>query len=257
MFFKGVFVLFAVANITAGDIPPVEGDKRVGHKKPCCSSGFCPHSSQSFDFCKPVIRSTKAKGLKAKIKEEQSFLTQGQAPKSTTVGLVRKKKRKKRPVGTPVGTLEKDLNIFSEAPGSKLLTSTLLTEKTSLNVLDVAEQKINLPKADLETVLADNDKDIFTSIESAGKNLEFDTQEERGSLYHAGGVIDNEQVLEFLKTKRLKNGDTDTEEYQEEFFADEEDDEEDEINNENDSKIINILSTKKKKSNKTPRRHVI
>ena len=286
MFIKGVFVLFALANITAGDIPTVEADKKVGHKKSCCSSKFCQHSLQSFDFCqplppvnRPLIRvkrklnpaptvtkeepSSLIQGQASKLtstgKEEQSFLTLTSKPTST--GLMRKKKRKKRPVGTTIGTmvggLEKDLNISSQAPESKLLTSTLLTDD-SLSVLDAASQKGTSSKPDLETVSAsaDNGKAISISI---NKTEEFDEQEKKISSYQADGIIDNEQALVFLKTKRLKDVDTDTEEYQEEFFADEEDEEEDEINNENDSKIINIFAKpiKKKKINKTLRRHVI
>ena len=154
-----------------------------------------------------------------------------------------------------VGGLEKDLNISSQAPESKLLTSTLLTDD-SLNVLDAASQKGTSSKADSETVSAsaDNGKTISISINGTE---EFDEQEKKISPYQADGIVDNEQALVFLKTKRLN--DVDTEEYQEEFFADEEDDEEDEINNENDSKIINIFAKpiKKKKINKTLRRHVI
>lgn len=263
MFIKGVFVLFALANITAGDIPAVEADKKVGHKKPCCSSKFCPHSLPSFDFCQPLpsVKPKRSGGKPIVVKEEQSFLTQGQASKPTSAGLMRKKKRKKRPVGTTIGTmvggLEKDLNISSQAPESKLLTSTLLADD-SLNVLDAASQKGTSSKADSETVSAsaDNGKTISISINGTE---EFDEQEKKISPYQADGIIDKEQALVFLKTKRLKDVDTDTEEYQEEFFADEEDDEEDEISNENDSKIINIFAKpiKKKKINKSLRRHVI
>lgn len=279
MFIKGVFVLFALANITACDIPSVEADKKVGHKKSCCLPGkFCPHSLQSFDFCQP-LPPVKPKGSGATptvIKEEPSSRIQGQASKptstgkdeqsfltlaskSTSTGLMRKKKRKKRPVGTTIGTmvggLEKDLNISSQAPESKLLTSTLLTDD-SLSVLDAALQKTSKP--DLETVSASADNGKAISISINRTEEEFDEQEKKISPYQADGIIDNEQALVFLKTKRLKDVDTDTEEYQEEFFADEEDDEEDEINNENDSKIINIFAKriKKKKINKTLR-HVI
>jgi len=286
MFIKGVFVLFALANITAGDIPTVEADKKVGHKKSCCLPGkFCPHSLQSFDFCQPLPSANqsltrvkrKLKPTLTETKEEPSLRTQGQAssitsagkeeqsfltltPKPTSTGLIRKKKRKKRPVGTTIGTmvggLEKDLNISSQAPESKLLTSTLLTDD-SLSVLDAALQKTSKP--DLETVSASADNGKAISISINRTEEEFDEQEKKISSYQADGIIDNEQALVFLKTKRLKDVDTDTEEYQEEFFADEEDDEEDEINNENDSKIINIFAKpiKKKKIKKTLRRHVI
>ena len=264
MLIKGVFVLFALANITAGDIPEVGTNKKT-----CCSSKICRHSSlQSFDFCQPLPSANqslprvrnKLNPAPTRTKEEPSFFTQGQASKPTSTGLIRKKKRKKRPVGTTIGTmvggLEKDLNISSQAPESKLLTSTLLTDD-SLSVLDAALQKTSKP--DLETVSAsaDNGKAISISINRTEK--EFDEQEKKISPYQADGIIDNEQALVFLKTKRLKDVDTDTEEYQEEFFADEEDEEEDEINNENDSKIINIFAKpiKKKKINKTLRRHVI
>ena len=172
MFIKGVFVLFALANITAGDIPTVEADKKVDYKKPCCSSKFCQHSLQSFDFCQPLPPiKKKLKPTPTVTKEEQSLRTQGQTSKltsagkdeqsfltltpkstSTSTGLVRKKKRKKRPVGTAIGTmvggLEKDLNISSQAPESKLLTPTLLPENDSLNVLDAASQKGTSSKAD-------------------------------------------------------------------------------------------------------------
>ncbi len=263
MFIKGVFVLFALANITAGDIPAVEADKKVGHKKPCCSSKFCPHSLPSFDFCQPLpsVKPKRSGGKPIVVKEEQSFLTQGQASKPTSAGLMRKKKRKKRPVGTTIGTmvggLEKDLNISSQAPESKLLTPTLLPENDSLNVLDAASQKGTSSKADLETVSASADNGKAISISINRTEEEFDEQEKKISPYQADGIVDNEQALVFLKTKRLN--DVDTEEYQEEFFADEEDDEEDEISNENDSKIINIFAKpiKKKKINKSLRRHVI
>ncbi|MBP9829518.1 MAG: hypothetical protein KBD04_05750 [Proteobacteria bacterium] len=265
MFIKGVFVLFALANITAGDIPSVEADKKVGHKKSCCLPGkFCPHSLPSFDFCQPLPTiKPKLKPTPTVTKEEPSFLAQGQASKPTSAGLMRKKKRKKRPVGTTIGTmvggLEKDLNISSQAPESKLLTPTLLPENDSLNVLDAASQKGTSSKADLETVSASADNGKAISISINRTEEEFDEQEKKISPYQADGIIDNEQALVFLKTKRLKDVDTDTEEYQEEFFADEEDEEEDEINNENDSKIINIFAKpiKKKKINKTLRRHVI
>jgi len=285
MFIKGVFVLFALANITAGDIPAVEADKKVGHKKPCCSSKFCPHSSMLPDFCQPLPSANqsltrvkrKLKPTLTETKEEPSLRTQGQASSITSAGkeeqsfhmltskptstsLMRKKKRKKRPVGTTIGTmvggLEKDLNISSQAPESKLLTSTLLTDD-SLSVLDAALQKTSKP--DLETVSASADNGKAISISINRTEEEFDEQEKKISPYQADGIIDKEQALVFLKTKRLKDVDTDTEEYQEEFFADEEDDEEDEISNENDSKIINIFAKpiKKKKINKSLRRHVI